>query len=221
VNEPKPVTDVIFINQGNGKFLELCTSLPAHREATSDSTVADFNNDGWLDIIGLRQGEQGSPNREIFVLTNDGGTSFTSSRIGLREKDKLRTSDLIAHGFFNEDDKPDIILTNGYGQTPGNQGSPRLMHNSTSSGHHALLFNLEATSANRFGIGARMTLTDANNHIIGFRVQGVNSNISQDTHWIHFGLGEYPAPYRLTVNWPDGVEKSYSFFEPGRYKVKQ
>ena len=95
------------------------------------------------------------------------------------------------------------------------------MLNSTSSRHQALLFNLEATSANRFGIGASMTLTDANKNIIGFRVQGVNSNISQDTHWMHFGLGDYPAPYHLDVNWPDGVKERYSFSEPGRYKVKQ
>ncbi len=220
-NEPDMVSDSVFINQGNGKFAELCTALPAHRETTSDSTVADFNNDGWLDIIGLRQSEQGSPNGEIFVLTNNAGTSFSSSSISLREQDKLRNSDLIAHGFFNEDDKPDIILTNGFGQIPGNQGSPRLMLNSAATGYQALLVSLEGTSANKFGIGARLTLTDANNTVIGFRVQGLNSNISQDTHSMHFGLGEYPAPYHLKVDWPDGATTSYSFSGPRTYKIRQ
>ncbi len=220
-NEPDMASDSIFINQGNGKFSELCTALPAHRETTSDSTVADFNNDGWLDIIGLRQGEQGSPNGEPFILTNNAGAAFTSGRISLREQDKLRNSDLIAHGFFDEDDKPDVILTNGFGQIPGNQGSPRLMLNTASNGYQAILVNLEGTSSNRFGIGARLTLRDANNTIIGFRVQGLNSNISQDTHSMHFGLGEYPAPYRLKVDWPDGATTSQLFSGPGTYRVRQ
>lgn len=220
-NEPDRVTDAILINQGDGMFSELCTGLEPHSETTSDSTAADFNNDGWLDIIGLRQGEQGSPNGDLFVLTNNAGTSFTESRIALRDMDKLKNADLIAHGFFDGDDKADIFLTNGYGQIPGNDGSPRLMLNDTSTQHRALLVNLEGASSNKFGIGARLTLRDASETIIGFRIQGLNSNITQDTHWMHFGLGDYPAPYRLTVDWPDGISTSYSFSGPGRYQARQ
>lgn len=216
-----PMTDAVFINQGNGTFSELCTGLSAHLETTSDSTVADFNNDGWLDVIGLRQGEQGLPSADLVVLTNNEGKLFTETRIGLREQDRLKYADLIAHGFFDGDEKPDIVLTNGYGQTPGNDGSPRLMLNNTSTQNPALMVNLKSTRSNRFGIGARLSLTDANDRLIGFRLQGLNSNITQDSHWMHFGLGDYPAPYRLTVDWPDGVTASYSFSGPGRYDVVQ
>jgi len=222
-NKPELVTDSIYINEGNGRFSELCTGLPANHdhETTSDSTMADFNNDGWLDIIGLRRGEQGLPNGKIFVLTNNAGTAFISSEIDLREKDILHRSDLIAHGFFDEDDRPDIVLTNAFGEVPGNEGSPRLMLNSSATEHQALLIDLEGTNSNKFGIGAELTLTDANNEIVGFRVQGLNTNISQDTHWIHFGLGDYPAPYKLTVDWPDHTTSSHSFSAPGKNKVKQ
>jgi hypothetical protein len=220
-NNPDPVTDAIFINQGDGNFSELCTGLSAHRETTSDSTVADFNNDGWLDIIGLRQGEQGSPSGDLVVLTNHAGSLFTETRIGLRDEDKLKNADLIAHGFFDGDDKPDIFLTNGYGQVPGNDGSLRLMLNNSSTQHPALMVNLRGTSANRFGTGARLTLTDANDSLIGFRLQGLNSNITQDTHWMHFGLGQFPAPYHLKVDWPDGITTRHAFSAPGRYEVVQ
>ena len=95
------------------------------------------------------------------------------------------------------------------------------MLNRSATEHQALLIDLEGTNSNKFGIGAKLTLTDANSEIVGFRVQGLNSNISQDTHWIHFGLGDYLAPYTLTVDWPDHTTSSYSFSVPGKNKVKQ
>lgn len=222
-NEPKPIGDAIYINQGNGDFSELCAGLPAHSdyETTSGSTMADFNNDGWLDIIGVRRGEQGLPNGEIFVLTNDAGTAFFASVIGLRYEDMLHRSDLIAHGFFDEDNRPDIVVTNGFGEVPGNDGSPRLMLNRSATDHQALLIELEGTTSNKFGIGARLTLTDANSEVIGFRVQGLNTNISQDTHLIHFGLGDYQAPYKLAVDWPDHTTTHHFFAASGKHKIKQ
>ena len=219
--EPKEVSDKIFINQGNGTFSEICETLPSHAGTTSGSTIADFNNDGWLDIIGVGQPEQGLPNGDVFVLTNNVGRSFTLSRISPREKDRLQRSDLIAHGFFNDDEKPDIIMTNGFGQIPGNSGSPRLMLNNTQSGHQAIMISLEGTNSNTFGIGATATLTDARNNIIGYRVQGLNTNISQDTHWMHFGLGNFPAPYNLKVDWPDNTTTNHPFDLPGKFFVKQ
>ncbi|MEZ5503277.1 MAG: CRTAC1 family protein [Halioglobus sp.] len=220
-HEPDRVTDTIFINQGDGTFSQLCTGLAAHKETTSSATVADFNNDGWLDIIALRQGEQGSTNGDIVVLSNNQGTSFSASTIGLRPQDRLQRSDLIANGFFNEDDKPDIVLTNGFGQIPGNEGSPRLLLNNTADAPAALLIDLRGSTANSFAVGAKATLRDANNRMIGYRVQGLNANISEDTHRMHFGLGDFPGPYTLTVDWPDGVSTSRTFRAPGAYTVRQ
>lgn len=220
-NEVGLVTDAIYINEGDGSFSELCTGLVAHRDTTSGSTVADFNNDGWLDIIGLRQGEYGQTNGGLFVLTSNAGTSFSLGTISLREQDRLQRADLIAHGFFDGDDKPDIVSTNGFGQIPGNHGSPRLMFNRTPTHYEALLIDLEGTNSNTFGIGAKLVLTDANGQIIGSRVQGLNANISQDTHAIHFGLGEFPAPYTLTVHWPDHTTSSHEFSGSGRHRVVQ
>lgn len=215
------LSDSVLINQGGGVFTETCKKLPSHQATTSGTTVADFNNDGWLDIIGVRHGEQGSPNRDLFVLANNQGVSFTSSVIKIREEDRLHRSDLIAHGFFNEDDKPDIVLTNGFGQIPGTNGSPRLMLNSTQTDNQALTIELEGTTSNKYGIGAKLTLTDADNNIVGYRVQGINSNISQDTHRVHFGLGSFRPPYKLSVEWPDNTVTNYSFNSPGTVPVVQ
>jgi hypothetical protein len=220
-HEPAAVTDAIFINQGNGGFAQLCTGLAPHAETTSDAAVADFNNDGWLDVIGLRQAEQGAPNGDLFVLTNNGGASFSTNRIAGGEQERLHRSDLIAFGFFDDDDKPDIVFTNGFGQIPGNEGLPQLMLNKTATDHKALLVELQGTNANRSGIGAKLTLTDAAGHIVGYRVQGINSNISQDSHWLQFGLGEFAPPYKLQVEWPDNTTSEHSFAGPSRNLVKQ
>lgn len=221
INETPVTRDAVFINDGEGKFSDLCLTLPPHHGNTSDSAVADFNNDGWLDIIGLHQQEQGLADGEIFVLTNNAGVSFDRGNIKVRARDKMQRADLIAHGFFNDDEKPDILITQGFGQIPGNQGAPRLMLNNSENDYDALLIDLHGTSANTFAIGAKLTLTDANGAIVGYRVQGLNINIRQNTHWMHFGLGAYAAPYHLKVDWPDGKTSSHTFSKPGRFQVTQ
>lgn len=219
--EPKAVLDAILINLGNGEFSRMCLAALSHQAVTTGATVADFNNDGWLDIIGVRHGEQGSENRSLFVLTNNAGNSFTLGEIAVRGIDQLHRADLIANGFFNADTKPDIVVTNGFGQIPGTNGSPRLMLNDTSGNYEAILIKLEGANANKFGIGAKVTLTDATDKVIGFRVQGLNTNISQDTHWLHFGLGNFQPPYQLTVEWPDATTTMQSFSQAGKFHVKQ
>ena len=219
--EPRQVDDYLLINDGTGSFTRHCNIESQHSAKTVATTVADFNNDGWLDIIGARHGEQGAVNGEIFVLTSVNGEYFSQTTLPLRQRDRLHRADQIVHGFFDEDDKPDVIVTNGYGQIPGTRGPVQLMLNTTIASQSAALVRIQGVTANSFGIGAKLALTDSVGKLIGYRVQGLNSNISQDSQWQHFGLGSSQGPYTLTVEWPDNTTTSHVIAGAGRHWVRQ
>ncbi|NND66734.1 MAG: CRTAC1 family protein [Halioglobus sp.] len=222
---PSPVADQFFLNRGGGQFARLSLFDNAHSGITQGATVADFNNDGWLDVLGVRHAEQGDRNLPPFLLTNlgkqhGGGITFVESFLPERERDLLHRADQVAHGFFNHDDLPDAFVTNGFGQIPGANGVPRLLMNTTDAVGRSLLVTLRGASANRFGLGAAVSLYRGGD-LLGYRVAGLNINLSQDTSWLHFGLGEGEGPYRLVVEWPDGERSEHEFAGAGRFEVVQ
>tara|TARA_R110000823_G_scaffold47903_17_gene121966 strand:+ start:4039 stop:6069 length:2031 start_codon:yes stop_codon:yes gene_type:complete len=218
---PKVVRDSVLFNDGKGRFDPSCEQLPPHTAITAGVTAADFNNDGWLDVMGVRHDDEGLPNGDTFILANNAGRSFSESVIRPRPEDELHRADLIAHGFIDADRRPDVVLTNGFGQHPGTNGSPRLFLNRTTTPDDAILVSLQGTNANRSAVGAKALLRDSHGDIVGFRVQGLNTNISQDTHWLHFGLGQAVAPYTLEVDWPDESRSEHTLAAPGSYPVVQ
>lgn len=213
--------DLILINRGSGSFSKHCGGSFAHDGTTSSATIVDLDNDSWLDIVGITHGEQGSGNGKLFFLRNLQGQDFESKELARREQDLLHRADLIAHGFFNEDDKVDLAMTHGYGQVPGTNGYPRLLQNDTPTDYPALLVNLIGRNSNAFGIGAKLTLSNNEGETIGYRVQGLNANIAQSTHVVHFGLGKHTPPYQLKVDWPDGTTSQHTLRKAGHTNINQ
>ena len=218
---PAFVSDIVLFNEGGGRFSAFCSPALDHQSVSSGSTVADFNNDGWLDIAGVRHTEPGAENPPPFMLMNVSGREFVPAVISTREEDRLNNSDLIAHGFFNDDDLPDVVISNGHGQAPGKMGLHRLLLNDSPGDNRAILVRLAGVTANRFGIGAKVTLHDSSNRVMGYRIQGLNTNISQDTQWLHFGLGSTAPPYRLLIEWPDQRRSEHPLEGPGQVVIKQ
>ncbi len=48
-----------------------------HHEWTPSLTAADFNNDGFIDIVGLRTQDDGKENGNPFILLNHGDLKFS------------------------------------------------------------------------------------------------------------------------------------------------
>lgn len=217
---PEPIYDALLLNQGNGKFSSVCAGVFGHRLTTSGVTIADVDNNGWIDVVGVRHAEQGGDDGEIFMLFNDGMT-WTRSQYSRRPQDEMVRSDLVVHGFFNRDNNPDLAITYGFGQLPGTGGRPRLLLNQNPGGHKALVIDLQGRTANSFAIGAQLRLYSAGKQLLGTRIAGVNTNLSQDTHLLHFGLGMTAPPYTLQVLWPDQRESRHTLNKPGYHKVRQ
>ncbi len=212
------VQDYLLINrQGRGWHL-LAPEQLRHREWTNYLTAADFNNDGLIDIAGVRSRDQGRPNGEPFLLTNQGDLQFTFEHILANAQDDIFRADAIVHGFFNNDGLPDLFFTNGFGLMPGHVGPYQMWLNSTPDpGAHALLV-LQGTRSNRDAIGAQVELYNAAGDLLGYREIGPGFGRGQDTLQLHFGLGSYDGALEARVRWPGAADpQSFALAGPGKH----
>lgn len=194
--------DVILINQQGKRWKVLKLDILRHTLWTNHLTAADFNNDGFIDVAGVQTGEDGGPNGDPFIVLNHGDEAFSREVVMQNQEDDIFRADLIAHGFFNNDGLPDLFYTNGYGLLPSHHGPYQLWLNATQTGNAYLLLELEGTTSNRDAIGAQIELYDMKGRLLGYRELGSNFNRAQNTHKVHFGLGEGKGPYSLRIRWP-------------------
>jgi hypothetical protein len=97
---------------------------------------------------------------------------------------------------FNNDGCLDLAVT-GYG------GSASLYKNRCLSGDNWLTVQTVGTTANRDGIGARITLVAGGKTQIREVLSGA-SHMGDNMRAAHFGLGTAPVVDSLTVRWPGG-----------------
>jgi hypothetical protein len=196
--------DYILINQKGKSWKLLRLDDLKHSDWTNYLTAADFNNDGFVDIVGVRTGADAQENGNPFMVLNHGNLSFTKQDILENSEDDIFHGDLIVHGFFNDDGLPDLFFTNGFGLLPGNMGPQEFWLNTTKGAGGYVLLELEGTKSNRDAIGAQVELFDMDGTLLGYKELGSNFGRGQNTHKIHFGLGDKRGPFYLKIRWPGG-----------------
>jgi hypothetical protein len=203
VRPPFRAHDLVLINQQGRRFVPLASLRLAQDTRTRAAAMVDLDNDGRLDIIGLRGSEQGRPNGEPFVLYNRGGYRFYLRTVMANPEDDLFQADELVVGFFNSDGWPDVFFTNGYGLNPGNLGPYKLFLNQTRNSNDFLILRLRGTSANRDALGAEVELRAADGKLLGYRQVGEGYNRRQSTLAVHFGLGRgAPEDLKVRILWP-------------------
>ena len=85
-----------------------------------------------------------------------------------------------------------------YGQTS------KLLENVCDSGNHWLIVDLEGTTSNRDGIGARITVT-ANGAKQIRETSAGGSSMGQSMMEAHFGLGKFDSEVSVSIRWPSGL----------------
>lgn len=218
----REVRDQVLVNRQGRGWRRYSPDSLKHREWTNSVTAADFNNDGLIDIAGVRTRDEGKPNGEPFLVANRGDLQFSFERIMQNEADDIFRADAIVHGFFDDDGLPDLFFTNGFGLMPGHVGPYQLwLNRSPQPGGHALL-RLEGTRANRDAIGAQVELLDADGELLGYREIGPGFGRGQDTLQLHFGLGDYAGPLQARVRWPGGERpQDYALPGAGRHVLRE
>ncbi len=203
VMPPAQTEDVILINDKGKGFKKLEGVDLRHTERTRSAAMVDLDNDGLVDIIGIRGSEQGRTNGTPFVLMNRGDLKFQSESVMDNAPDRLFQADRLVYGFFNDDGLPDIFFTNGNGLNPDNLGPYELYLNRTETDNEYVILKLRGTTSNRDAIGAEVELYSGEGKFLGYRQVGLGFNRDQSTIKVHFGLGHAGAgKLRARIRWP-------------------
>lgn len=204
---PAVAEDVILINQKGQGFKRLDTISLKHTTRTRTTAMVDINNDGRLDVVGIRGSEQGRYNGEPFALINNGNLQFSLQKVMSNPEDDIFQADMLVYGFFNSDGLPDFFFTNGNGLNPDNAGPFKLFTNTTQNQNEYVILRLRGQACNRDAIGAQVELYALPNTYLGWRQVGAGFNRCQSTLAVHFGLGQVGAARLVArILWPGASE---------------
>ena len=223
--------NMLWQNHGDGIFVDV-----SKETGTCDTDwgwgakFADFDNDGWLDILATDGLRSGNDENYIPVLLETTiiapGVDFSDlnaypdiGEMTWSGYQKQRLFKNQGDGSFREmaaDAQIDNDL-DGRGlaigdfdrdgrldvfQTSANQSSLLYMNRSPRPGNW-IGFDLRGSVSNGRAIGARVTLTAGSETWIR-EIDGGNGYASSSTHRLHFGLGEVDALDSVEIRWPSG-----------------
>jgi len=201
-----PQQPILVVNVG-GQYLPV--SNFGIDEVWCKSVVAgDFDNDMDVDLyLACGASLTNLPDRlyenlgdgTFAEVANAGGAAGIQG-VGLDSKAGAAESVVMAD--YDVDGALDLFVTNGALLTPMRVGGPDQLFRNTSRGNHWIQLDLEGTTSNRSGIGAKVYAYA--NGIGQVREQnGGYHRSSQDQMRVHFGLGGNTT-VDLTVEWPSG-----------------
>ncbi len=179
-----------YRNNGNNTFDEVAEEAGVRGEFTKASfavSVADFNNDGWLDIYESVFSAQD----KILINNQDGTFTDIAESIGFIED----TTNSVAVSDYNNDGWIDIFLSK-----PAKIGS-RLFYNDGGSANW-LKISLKGTISNVYGVGSRIEVYSGS--LVQTREVNAGDGFIQQNHAFitHFGLAQSTKIDSILVKWP-------------------
>ena len=197
----------LFMNRG-GKFVEESEKRGVNTVPISavNAVAGDFDNDMDLDIFVLGSGDAGKTANllllnngkgEFEVVRHAGGASGWLVGVG----DSVTAADVDGDGFL------DLLTTSGgsMGRSlglPSDNGRYQLFRN-VGNGNHWIMIDLEGSTSNRDGIGARVVVTAGGVTQTRFQDGGIHER-GQNHSRLHFGLAKNAQIEKITVQWPSG-----------------
>ena len=161
-----------------------------------DTKVADFDNDGYLDIYvvnGTWVPNEVSPSNLFFHNDGAGGFVEKSGPFGL--EDYLMTA---AATVFDMDNDGDLDLVTH------TVNGPLVSFRNNAQDARSIGFTLEDMAGNATGIGALVKITYAGGRIQTREVQMGGGFMSFDAPRVHFGLGTATRIEALEIRWRTG-----------------
>jgi hypothetical protein len=203
--------DLLYRNEGNWNFTEVSypsgVALPSLPWVKWGTAFADFDNDGWLDLVTvaghvypqvdtLPAGARYREPKLLHLNQKDGTFCDASEQAGSALKE-LRVSRGLAVGDLFNDGKVDVVIGDL-------DGSPMILRNNGISNHHWVSFELTGTKSNRLAIGARLKIT-AGGMTQTEEIHSGGSYLSQSDLRVHFGLDAATKIDRVEIRWPSGA----------------
>lgn len=167
---------------------------------------ADFNHDGWKDILFanghvypflLDENLVEKYRQPISLYLNQGDGTFrdVSQKAG-SDFQKETVSRGVAFGDWDNDGDLDFVVFNL-------NGSPQLFRNDLAGDQHWIMFKTVGEWSNRDGFGARISIKTGQLEQI-WEIKAAVGIYSASDPRAHFGLGDASKVDRVTVQWPSG-----------------
>jgi hypothetical protein len=214
--------NMLFLNTGTGRFLETAyLSGIAETDWTWAVKLADFDNDGWVDLFVTNGSSRDFTDADVSFPTEGyiGNTDWDLRRdqppkkeenLAFRNVDGLRFENVsqawglnhfgmsyaAAWGDLDRDGDLDLVVCNL-------DETVSIYRNEGIKDHHWLEVRLRGTASNSHGWGAVVRIKTAS----GWRVRQMNPATgfqSCNDPTIHFGLGTHDKVEALEVRWPSG-----------------
>ncbi|HHT9121736.1 MAG TPA: CRTAC1 family protein [Candidatus Wunengus sp. YC63] len=184
--------NVLYRNNSNGTFTDVTDEAGVGSTLTSiEVSWVDYDNDGDLDLHVVNGGIQGNQSSVLYE-NNNGTFSDVAGSAGIQN---TGPGEGATWGDYDNDGDMDLYVVN-YRQ------SNKLYRNNGNS-NHWIIIKPVGTTSNRAGIGARIKATTGTTIQIR-EVDGGSGFCSQDSLWVHFGLGSNETIDTLEIQWPGG-----------------
>jgi hypothetical protein len=202
--------DLLYRNDGDWNFTDVSyksgVALPSLTSVKWGTAFADFDNDGWLDIIavgghvypqvdGLPSGGGYRQSKLLHFNQKDGTFCDASDQAGPSLIEK-RVSRGVAVGDLFNDGNLDIVVEDL-------DGSPMILRNKGIPGRHWVSLALAGTKSNRLALNAKVKITSGGVTQTD-EVHSGGSYLSQNDLRVHFGLGTAAKIDSVEVRWPSG-----------------
>ncbi|MCB0546857.1 MAG: PKD domain-containing protein [Phaeodactylibacter sp.] len=216
------INNTLHRNNGNGTFTDITL---ASNIGTAFNGVgagiqvkfADFNNDGFVDLLFTSLGN------EHALLINNGNSTF--SRVTNPFPGAPTRIHSAAVGDLNNDGFLDVYAGFGQSYNQVSNENDRLFINN-GNGNHFFKARLKGTLSNPNGIGARVELYGS----WGKQIREIRSGESygiMNSYTAHFGIGGATSIDSLAIRWPSGNIDLFPnppidttiFFEEGTFCV--
>lgn len=193
----------LYKNIGDNKFEEVTNESGLRNGSWGwGSSFADFNNDGFLDIIHTNGWPKGSAqfyadSVRLFLSNQDGTFKEVSEECGLLDTKQGRGLSVLD---YDQDGDLDVFINN-YRDTPS------LWRNDLASESNFIAINL-LPKTGITAIGAKVHLYANGQQQFRELRCGTNYN-SQNPLQLHFGLGQVNWVDSIIVQWPDNSLQKY------------
>jgi len=188
---------MLFENINNKMFQEIPLFENGEELDTEgyQSAFADFNNDGYLDILvaGI----------EDYLLLNNGKKSFVVNETPFGFKDIASFS----LGDSNQDGFIDVFAE--FRTISSSENTESKLFRSIQNGNHFVTFGLKGGISNRNGLGAKLMLYGA----WGKQTRIIKSGTGYGTTnslTARFGIDDQTEIDSLVVQWPSGIKEVFS-----------
>ncbi|MFY7707127.1 MAG: FG-GAP-like repeat-containing protein [Flavobacteriales bacterium] len=183
----------IYENDGLGYFTNITAGSGLEVSGFFlQGKLADFDNDGYLDVI-YAGGTHG-------YYRNNGDKTWTNVPNTFQNSDTMHS---FAFGDLNHDGFLDLYATYGDGYVSPDFGNDNVLFLNNTNDNHYIVFDLEGTISNKMAVGAVVEIHGA----FGTQVRDVRSGESYgitNTNQLHFGIGEETSVDYAIIRWPAG-----------------